>query len=80
MHELWEREDTGFTKWLETNIDYLTDVVGFDITIESREKKVGPFSVDLYGEDENGDTVPAMNILINVMAIVSLVIAPLLGV
>ncbi len=57
LRELWKREDTNFTKWLEENIDHLTDVIGFDITIESREKKVGPFSVDLYGEDANGDKV-----------------------
>ncbi len=57
LRELWKREDTNFTQWLEENIDYLTDVIGFNITVESREKKVGPFSVDLYGEDDNGDKV-----------------------
>ena len=57
LRELWKSENINFTKWLEENIDYLTDVLDFDITIESREKKIGPFSVDLYGEDDNGDKV-----------------------
>jgi len=55
LRELWKREDSNFTKWLEENIDYLTDVIGFDISIESREENVGPFSVDLYGEDNEGN-------------------------
>lgn len=55
LRELWGREDKDFTAWLEKNIDYLSDVLGFDITIESREEKVGPFKVDLYGEDGNGN-------------------------
>ena len=57
LRELWNKENTGFTVWLEENIDYLTEVVGFKITIESREKRVGPFSVDLYGEDNNGNKI-----------------------
>ncbi len=57
LRELWKKEDSGFTKWLEENIDYLCDVLGFDITILSREEKVGPFKVDLYGEDSEGHKV-----------------------
>lgn len=57
LRELWAKEDKDFTKWLEENIDYLSDVIGFDISIESREENVGPFRVDLYGEDNNGNKV-----------------------
>ena len=57
MRKIWQRESQDFTKWLEENIDYLIEAIGFPINIESRERKVGPFSVDLYGEDENGDKV-----------------------
>jgi len=57
LRELWKKEDKNFTKWLEENIDYLNDVIGFDISIESREENVGPFRVDLYGEDNNGNKV-----------------------
>lgn len=57
LREIWPREDTDFTVWLEDNIDYLNDALGFDITVEQREKPVGPFSLDLYGEDANGGKV-----------------------
>lgn len=43
--------------WLEDNIDYLNEALDFDITVEQREKSVGPFSLDLYGEDTNGGKV-----------------------
>jgi len=56
IRKLWIREE-DFTKWLEENIDYLNEAIGFDITIESRETKVGPFKVDLYGEDNFGNKV-----------------------
>jgi len=57
LRELWEKEDKDFTKWLEENIDYLNDVLDIDISILSREEKVGPFKVDLYGEDNSGNKV-----------------------
>ena len=57
LRELWEKEDKDFTKWLEENIDYLNDVLEIDISILSREEKVGPFRVDLYGEDRSGNKV-----------------------
>jgi hypothetical protein len=57
LRELWKKEDKDFTGWLEKNIESLNEVLGFDITIESREEKVGPFRVDLYGEDNNGKVI-----------------------
>ena len=57
LREIWNKEDKDFTKWLEENIDYLNEVIGFDITVLSREEKVGPFKVDLYGEDNFGNKV-----------------------
>ena len=57
LRELWKKEDKDFTKWLEEHIDYLNDILGFNISILSREEKVGPFRVDLFGEDENGHKV-----------------------
>ena len=44
-----------FSKWLAENIDHLSEAIGFEITIEQTEKDVGPFHVDLYGEDEFGN-------------------------
>jgi Domain of unknown function (DUF4268) len=55
--DIWPNEAEDFTKWLEDNIEYLNDILDFDITIESREEPVGPFNVDLYGEDNEGNKV-----------------------
>lgn len=57
LREIWKKEDKDFSKWLEENIGYLNEILDFDITIESREEKVGPFRVDLYGEDNFGRKV-----------------------
>jgi len=56
IRDIWKREEE-FTKWLEKNIDSLSEVLGFDINIISREERVGPFKVDLYGEDKGGNKV-----------------------
>ncbi|MFH1598108.1 MAG: DUF4268 domain-containing protein [Patescibacteria group bacterium] len=57
LRELWKKEDKDFSKWLEENIDYLNEIIDIDITVESREEKVGPFRVDLYGKDNFGNKV-----------------------
>ena len=57
LRELWKKEDRGFTKWLEKNIEYLGDALDLDLTVLKREEKVGPFKVDLYAEDDLGGKV-----------------------
>jgi len=57
LREIWKKEDRDFTCWLEENIDYLNEQLDMDINIISREEKVGPFRLDLYGEDGNGRKV-----------------------
>ena len=57
LREIWRREDSDFSAWLEENIDYLNDIFEFDISVESREEAVGPFRVDLWGEDNFGQRV-----------------------
>jgi hypothetical protein len=57
LRNLWKKEDKDFTSWLEENIDYLNDILDFEVSIEKREERVGPFRVDLYGEDNNGNKV-----------------------
>jgi len=57
IRKIWGKEDKEFTRWLEKNVDHLSEVLGFDISIISREEKVGPFRVDLYGEDNSGNKV-----------------------
>jgi hypothetical protein len=57
IREIWKREDTHFSKWLSENIDYLNDVINLDITIQSVEEPVGPYRVDVYAEDQNGNKI-----------------------
>jgi len=57
LREIWRKEDKDFTTWLEKNVDFLNEILDFNISIEAREKRVGPFKVDLYGEDSNGRKV-----------------------
>ena len=57
LREIWRNEVKDFTPWLAENIDFLNDVLGFEINIESTEQPVGPFNVDIYGEDNYGNKV-----------------------
>lgn len=57
IRNVWIHEAHDFTKWLEDNIDVISDVVGFQILNVEREKDAGSFNVDLYGEDESGNSV-----------------------
>ena len=57
LREIWKKEDKDFTCWLEENIDYLNEQLDMDISIISREEKVGPFRLDLFGEDGSGRKV-----------------------
>jgi hypothetical protein len=57
LRSIWRREGTHFTVWLAQNIDYLNEVLGFDITVIKIEENVGPYRVDIYGEDGDGSKV-----------------------
>ncbi len=51
LREVWGYEASDFTPWLKENIDRLNQVLGIDIEITEREGPVGPFAVDLVGQD-----------------------------
>lgn len=57
LRDIWKKEDKDFSKWLEENIEYLNDILDFDLNVVSREEKVGPFKVDLFAEDDFGNKV-----------------------
>src|SRR5690242_497792 len=44
---VWPTEAHHFTPWLLENGDLLSEVLGMDIELESREYKVGKFSLDI---------------------------------
>lgn len=57
LREIWRREAADFTKWLAANIDYLNEVIDMDISVQTVEGNVGPYRVDIYGEDSSGNKV-----------------------
>lgn len=63
LREVWQHEALDFTTWLESNLDLLTEALGFELDSEnvSREAGAGDFNVDLVAEDNNGRTVVIEN-------------------
>jgi RecB family endonuclease NucS len=57
LREIWKKEDSDFSTWLEQNIDALSDALGFNLSVLQREKSTGAFQVDLVAEDEAGQLV-----------------------
>ena len=51
VRSVWKNEASDFTPWLLTNADYLGQILGIDIEIDSKEQPVGDFSLDLIGRD-----------------------------
>jgi hypothetical protein len=61
LRELWKHEESGFSAWLEKNIEIPADAIGISLSIVQREKEVGPFRVDLLAEDGAGNFVLVEN-------------------
>ena len=61
LREVWEREDTQFTTWLQDNIEVLSDAIDLNLSNAEREQSAGAFSVDLVAEDESGKLVVIEN-------------------
>jgi hypothetical protein len=59
LRELWKKESANFTSWLAEHLDYLTEELGFELTLVSREKKVDSsrFTIDIWAHDEEGNSV-----------------------
>ena len=57
LREVWKHEALDFTKWMEENIDVLSEVLDITLTGAEREKIAGDFNVDLVAEDEAGNPV-----------------------
>jgi len=49
--KVWPTEAHHFTPWLLQNGDLLSEVLGIDVELESREYKVGKFSLDIMGRE-----------------------------
>ena len=58
LRDVWKHEAYDFTKWLEENIDVLSDAIGRDIESVERERKTESiFSVDLVAEGNDGSSI-----------------------
>ncbi len=57
LREVWKHEALDFTRWLEENMDVLSDKIGIALLNVDRERNAGAFNVDLVAEDENGNPV-----------------------
>jgi len=54
LREIWRNEARDFTTWLAENIETLGEEIGIPLSVMSREKAVGSFSLDLIAEDSDG--------------------------
>lgn len=57
LREVWKHEALDFTRWLENNIDVVSEKIGIPLLNAIREKNAGDFIVDLVAEDENGNPI-----------------------
>lgn len=57
LREVWRHEALELTPWLLDNDDLLRDVLGIDLELTASEYPVGPFAVDLLGQDLTNDCV-----------------------
>jgi hypothetical protein len=57
LRDVWEHEAKDFTPWLAANPDVLGDVLGLEIEFTESEKQVGPYAVDVIGQDHTHNTV-----------------------
>jgi len=61
LREAFPKEAHHFTKWLETNINALSERMGLTLTVVQREQAVGDFNVDLVCEEADGRRVIVEN-------------------
>jgi hypothetical protein len=61
IRELWKHEERGFSAWLESNLERLSEAIGVPLSDPQREILAGDFQCDLVAEDGNGDRVISEN-------------------
>ena len=54
IRNIWENESVDFTPWLgqSDNIDHIGGAIGIDLTVEEKEKSIGPYRADIFCKDE----------------------------
>ena len=57
VRKIWENEARDFTRWLAENIEFLNEKLGFTLSVQETERQIGNFNVDIFCEDEQGNSV-----------------------
>jgi hypothetical protein len=57
LRKVWPNEASDFTPWLSEHLGVLSEAVGMDLEIRSREAPVGGFSLDILAHDVGRDRV-----------------------
>lgn len=61
LREVWPHEATDFTRWLEQNLDLLSELTGLTLQATDRERTVGEFRLDLLSTDDHDRMVVIEN-------------------
>ena len=57
VREVWKSELRNFTRWLARNIDFLNEKLEISLKVIQTEKQIRAFNVDIFCEDEQGNSV-----------------------
>jgi hypothetical protein len=61
LRDVWGHEAIDFTPWLLKNLDFLNDILPFELVEAEREKAAGTSWVDIVAKDTEGGTVVIEN-------------------
>ncbi len=53
LRDVWPHEAYDFTRWLQDNLDVLSQALGLELLSAERERSAGVFSIDLLAEDSS---------------------------
>lgn len=55
--EIWPHEERDFTPWLAANLAKLADVLGFGLSLDATEHRVGGYELDILAHVDGNDAV-----------------------
>ena len=61
LREVWKHEAIDFTRYLQDNLELISEVTNLNLVSAEREQSAGSFFVDLLAEDADGSAVVIEN-------------------